>query len=442
MTDNAMEDLMLLRRCTNRIYRFSGGVSLSDISNASSSMEKFDKLAQFILTSYSNLDSDSSGVTSRMLKRNLNQKRMKYLRNRNYMETNRKIMCIINNPKKLLLLFKRINHIDRYLDKFGLTHKLNVIDLELKSRVNLENVLGHYYKLANTLIIEKLNNRYGLNIDIDDIDEYKPIPVEFIVRHIRNLNFERMFRLFLDFISFSNNEILEELYSDIHFSNLVTGVTVGQPIEINRSIVHSNYDTIKFLIDNKIINHSNMNWAIRCNDIYIVKALLDDNRVQFDIHEAINRATYYGHFEILKLLLEHGNYLNYSNFTINQALMTACLHENLEIVKFLLDHGVHADVNDSKALEYASQSGHLETVKLLLERGARADDRDSQALIGAIISDDIEIVRLLLEWGAQANAQNSLTLKVAMRRGYMNRNFEIANLLLAHGAQMSEIEID
>ncbi|PGH02704.1 hypothetical protein AJ79_07584 [Helicocarpus griseus UAMH5409] len=89
------------------------------------------------------------------------------------------------------------------------------------------------------------------------------------------------------------------------------------------------------------------------------------------------------------------------------------------------------DVGDT-ALIVASRRGHFEIVKILLEHGAKADQNDSfsRALVTASYTGDFEIVKILLDHGAK-NGQNHFgrALIIASHRGY----FEAVGVLLEHG---------
>jgi len=137
----------------------------------------------------------------------------------------------------------------------------------------------------------------------------------------------------------------------------------------------------------------------------------------------LHYATGGGHFEIVKLLIEHGVDINaraedhghnpHHHELPKTALHFAARSGHIEIVKLLLEHG--ADINAKvspglkTALHFAAENGHIESVKLLLEHGADINAkeglRDKTALHFAARSGHIEIVKLLLEHGADINAK-------------------------------------
>ena len=76
-----------------------------------------------------------------------------------------------------------------------------------------------------------------------------------------------------------------------------------------------------------------------------------------------------GHFDIVKLLLEHG-----AKEHLEWALLEASVSGHTDIVKLLFEHGAELDEDDwfeVPVLVEVSKNGHIEIVKLLLEHGAK-----------------------------------------------------------------------
>lgn len=99
------------------------------------------------------------------------------------------------------------------------------------------------------------------------------------------------------------------------------------------------------------------------------------NRFSNDGFQAIHLAAFFGHPDIVALLLEHGAE---ANTTAQNAMKVKPLHSavaarHLEVSRILLEHG--ADVNarqaeDTTPLQEAAQNGQLEMLDLLLTYGA------------------------------------------------------------------------
>jgi hypothetical protein len=89
------------------------------------------------------------------------------------------------------------------------------------------------------------------------------------------------------------------------------------------------------------------------------------------------------------------------------------------------------------ALIMASYKGHLEIVKYLVEIGADVNaknDEGDTALMGAIYNDRLEIVKYLVEHGADVNAKTENGVTVLMSATY-NNNSEMVKFLVEHGAK-------
>jgi ankyrin repeat protein len=97
------------------------------------------------------------------------------------------------------------------------------------------------------------------------------------------------------------------------------------------------------------------------------------------------------------------------------------------------------DGNGNSLLMLASYNGHYETARLLLERGGDpelANDRGQIPLAGAAFKGDTEMARLLIKHGADVNAR-SPDGKTALMFAAMFDRTEIIDLLLAEGADSS-----
>jgi uncharacterized protein len=128
----------------------------------------------------------------------------------------------------------------------------------------------------------------------------------------------------------------------------------------------------------------------------------------------------------------------------NTALMTASWQGHTETVKALLDHG--ADINarndDGRtALMYASDRAKPELVRMLLDRNADVSARARNgrtAISHAITSGASEVVQLLIEAKADVNTageNGEVPLTQARRRPPSPVSQRIMDLLIAAGAR-------
>lgn len=135
----------------------------------------------------------------------------------------------------------------------------------------------------------------------------------------------------------------------------------------------------------------------------------------------VMEAAFYGHIDILKLLIKYGANINAvakinAAGTVNgNTLLTYAAYGfggHIEIVRFLVDSGI--DINRSNdmgrtALMFASDNGDKEIVSYLLDHGADVNLTDIygwSALMYAINNMHVEIVELLLRKGANVHTRN------------------------------------
>jgi ankyrin repeat protein len=94
------------------------------------------------------------------------------------------------------------------------------------------------------------------------------------------------------------------------------------------------------------------------------------------------------------------------------------------------------DSKGDSLLMLASYHGHHDMTRLLLQRGGDpqlANDRGQIPLAGAAFKGDVEIAKLLIEHGAQIDACGPDGKTPLMFAAMFNR-IEVLDLLLAHGA--------
>ncbi|KAK5083040.1 hypothetical protein LTR05_006922 [Lithohypha guttulata] len=158
---------------------------------------------------------------------------------------------------------------------------------------------------------------------------------------------------------------------------------------------------------------------------------------------ALDLAAFRGRESIVRMLLAPGASVNPKGGSRYTALTAACSHGHLEIVSLLLAAGadVHAlDRTGRSALVIAVRAGHKELVKMLLNAGANVNKRDYQqttALMWACYHRHSQVVEILLESGADITATNwrgKTVLQLAIveaLRGHSDAE-DIIKLLLDH----------
>ena len=175
----------------------------------------------------------------------------------------------------------------------------------------------------------------------------------------------------------------------------------------------------------------------------------DVNARRKDHSTSLHVASYYGNFEIVKLLLDHDANANAKSLIEEGPLHKVSCGEyesqeaGARVARLLLERS--ADVNSqcydrSTPLHLASYNGKLEIARLLLDRGAdvNAESSDGETSLHSVSCSkheeaDIRVAELLLERGADVNApcdDHSTPLHLASYNGKL----EIARLLLDHDA--------
>lgn len=197
-------------------------------------------------------------------------------------------------------------------------------------------------------------------------------------------------------------------------------------------------------------------FAVRGGHFDVVKLLLEHGanvhahrlyETPFEI--AITRRD----FDMAELLIEHGANVAQSignNWTL---LKRAVSQKDVETIKFLLEHG--ADVNEKNwftgtPLMKAASTGHTDIIRLLVEEygadiNAENEHNNGTALSAALVGESlyggrIEAAKLLIEYGADVNAryntERSNGITILMEAAKLGE-FNFARLLLEHGADVN-----
>jgi ankyrin repeat protein len=157
---------------------------------------------------------------------------------------------------------------------------------------------------------------------------------------------------------------------------------------------------------------------------------------------ALQAAAYSKHTDIARLLIENGAELNARGGQYGSALQAAVHSRCTEIVRLLLENGVKVDATGGfhgSALQAAAYYGYTEIVRLLLNNGAEvnvAGGGYGSALQAAAHNGYTGIVRILLENGADINAAWGMCGSALQAAAYMNRT-DIVRILLEKGAQVN-----
>jgi ankyrin repeat protein len=274
-------------------------------------------------------------------------------------------------------------------------------------------------------------------------------------------------------------------------------------------LISSDEDTVdiaRLLIDKGVELESDglggaLYWAARCGKKKIVELLLEngmnvDSRDYQREETAIAGAMKHKHYDIVKLLLEHGadpdaedpydgSLLQQAVELGDQGLVKALLHRinekkarqknaspgtarksmestsrsksagslvkaakkgDLAIVKLLIESGI--DVNEKLSPENvsplmnAAAFGKIAVINYLLEKGADITDRDkkgSTALLYAASTGEDEAIKVLLDHGARINEKNDFNWNALMQASFKCQ-YSTVKLLLDRGSPTDEID--
>ena len=141
-------------------------------------------------------------------------------------------------------------------------------------------------------------------------------------------------------------------------------------------------------------------------EILLQNGIEVDDASEIDSTTALMKAAKYGHFDLVKMLLEKGAQINKRNRHGNTALMFAVQNNQTEIVKQLLEAG--SDINDKNILGYtpllyALDYNQTDLVKYLIEKGADVNVETKNDLSPLKIvqkAKDSVMVAFLIEKGA------------------------------------------
>ncbi|HEC41748.1 MAG TPA: ankyrin repeat domain-containing protein [Bacteroides sp.] len=124
-------------------------------------------------------------------------------------------------------------------------------------------------------------------------------------------------------------------------------------------------------------------------------------------------------------------------------LLRATEFGQFEVVRMLVERGVHVDASTYEgvtSLMYASQNGDIQIMKYLIGKGANVNDtpwNGVTALLGAVRTEQFEAVSLLLASEAKINAKDEFDLTPLMHAAAYNYP-EITELLIENGANLED----
>ena len=208
-------------------------------------------------------------------------------------------------------------------------------------------------------------------------------------------------------------------------------------------------------VDKKLINDSlegKTPLIIAVGNSYIdtAKILIENganiNAVDIEGWSALSYAINNGDIEIAKLLLE--NKVKIKDELLIE-IKSPIVESRINIMKLLIENGAninYTDENGFNPLNIAIESGDMELTKFLITNGANVNSlmQDGVSLIGyAIAQNNMDLLQILIENGANVNYTNGdswadTPLKTASRLGLDN----VVRILLTRNADINAVDIN
>ncbi len=124
--------------------------------------------------------------------------------------------------------------------------------------------------------------------------------------------------------------------------------------------------------------------------------------------ERLIEAAENGNLQKVKRYLDEGDDIHYDS---DYALRWTAFYGHLEVVELLLDRGadIHADIHadGDAAFRWSSEKGHVKVVKLLLDYGADKSANNYEALKRAKKNNHKEVIDLLENYFPSGKQKNS-----------------------------------
>ncbi|KAF5401982.1 Ankyrin repeat domain-containing protein 17 [Paragonimus heterotremus] len=157
---------------------------------------------------------------------------------------------------------------------------------------------------------------------------------------------------------------------------------------------------------------------------------------------ALTLASYKGHAEMVRFLLEAGADHEHRTDEMHTALMEAAMEGHVEVARLLLAHGANVNIpkeSYESPLTLAACGGHTELAHLLIGYGAdieEVNDEGYTPLMEAAREGHEETVALLLAVGADVNARTEETQETALTLAACGGFIEVCEMLLNAGADI------
>ncbi|KAJ3103600.1 hypothetical protein HDU96_009208, partial [Phlyctochytrium bullatum] len=168
-----------------------------------------------------------------------------------------------------------------------------------------------------------------------------------------------------------------------------------------------------------------------------------------NVHDStpLHAATFSGHLDVARFLLETGSEIDIRDGRKNTPLFNAALEGHLSLVELLVEKGADIEARGLKgrtSLHNAASGGHLDIARFLIEKGAKIDEVDflkKTPLTFATLNGHLDIVQLLVEKGASMETTDKwkeTPLIVAVANGHLS----IVEYMVVRGANVGARDRD
>ncbi len=121
---------------------------------------------------------------------------------------------------------------------------------------------------------------------------------------------------------------------------------------------------------------------------YDILKYMHDRHQLSDMNNIAQVATFYGHFKIVKFLLD--NYPDELN--INQLVISACENGSIQMVKFVIEKGIDINTIGNNCLQHAILSGNTDLLDYLTNIGCRLTSLENFFMKSLVNLYDIETI--------------------------------------------------
>lgn len=192
------------------------------------------------------------------------------------------------------------------------------------------------------------------------------------------------------------------------------------------------------------VSSNEISVAIDSVDIETVESILNQNPDILNVKNSdgltpLNLASYRGHLDIVKFLLDRGADVNIGDNENSQPIHNSTVAGHIDVIDLLLAHGVDINARDDNgmtALLFAISFRRNETANYLLEKNADAKIANNDGETGlhyTALRGQVDLVEKMIATGSDLNAR-TFEGETPLHYTVWGHQLEVAELLLQSGA--------